>query len=107
MWGGTFSRGERRLHANRPATTLRCDRGLSEESETTLEQSNLGWKTDDTFTGLEESTLSLQLGRFDYSIGTGMIINDGGSDGGDRGGWYSACARRFRTARWSASTARR
>jgi hypothetical protein len=69
--------------------------GLSEESKTTLEQGNLGWRMDDTFTGLDESTLSVQLGRFDYSIGTGMLINDGGSDGGDRGGWYLGLRKAF------------
>ena len=56
---------------------------------------NLGWKTDDTFTGLDESTISVQFGRFDYSIGNGMIINDGGSDGGDRGGWYIGMRKSF------------
>ncbi len=61
--------------------------GLSEEAKTTLEQGNLGWKTADTFTGIPDSTFSVQLGHFDYSIGTGMIMVDGGSDGGDRGGW--------------------
>ncbi len=72
--------------------------GLSEESETTLEQGNIGWKTADTFSGLKDSTISMQLGRFDYSIGTGMLINDGGSDGGDRGGWYLGLRKAFQNA---------
>ncbi len=69
--------------------------GMDEMSKTTLEQGNIGWKTADTYTGLEESTLTVKLGRFDYSIGTGMLINDGGSDGGDRGGWYLGMRKAF------------
>jgi hypothetical protein len=72
--------------------------GLDDVSQTTLEQANLGWKTEDTVTGLEESTLSMKVGRFDYSIGTGMIITDGGSDGGDRGGWYIGMRKSFQNA---------
>jgi hypothetical protein len=69
--------------------------GMSEESKTNLEQGNLGYKFSDVFSGLEEDTVSVQLGRFDYSIGTGMLINDGGSDGGDRGGWYLGMRKAF------------
>jgi hypothetical protein len=67
-------------------------------SQTTLEQAHLGWKTTDTISGLEESTVTVKLGRFDYSIGTGMIIVDGGSDGGDRGGWYIGMRKAFQNA---------
>ena len=69
--------------------------GLNHMDKTTLEQGNLGYKLSDVFAGLEDDTVSLQLGRFDYSIGTGMLINDGGSDGGARGGWYLGLRKAF------------
>lgn len=69
--------------------------GLDDMSETTLEQGNLGYKLSDVFAGLDDDTVSLQLGRFDYSIGSGMLVNDGGSDGGDRGGWYLGLRKAF------------
>ena len=40
----------------------------------------------------------MKLGRFDYLIGTGMLIVDGGSDGGDRGGWYLGLRKAFQNA---------
>ena len=69
--------------------------GLDDMSATTLEQSNLGYKLGDVFSGLEDDSVSVQVGRFDYSIGTGMLVNDGGSDGGDRGGWYLGLRKAF------------
>jgi hypothetical protein len=63
--------------------------------ELLIEQGHIGWKKDDLFAGLEEDTFSIAIGRQDYSIGTGMIINDGGSDGGDRGGWYLGMRKAF------------
>jgi hypothetical protein len=69
--------------------------GLDDESKMTLEQGHLGWKVDDVFSGLEDDTVTVQLGRFDYSIGTGMLVNDGGGDGGDRGGWYLGLRKAF------------
>ena len=96
LWGGTafgqVSGVYTRSSGDDPSALTA---GLSDESETTLERGNLGWKTDDTWTGLDKSTVSVQLGRFDYSIGTGMIINDGGSDGGERGGWYIGMRKSF------------
>jgi len=62
---------------------------------TTLEQANIGYKVSDLFQGLDNDVLTMELGRFDYSVGTGMIINDGGSDGGHRGGWYLGMRKAF------------
>jgi hypothetical protein len=42
----------------------------------------------DLFPGLEEDTFSISIGRQDYVIGSGLLIADGGGDGGERGGWY-------------------
>ena len=99
LWGGTFfgeASGIYTRSSGDDASGVTV--GLDEESETTLEQGHIGWKTADTFTGLEDSTLTVKLGRFDYNIGTGMLINDGGSDGGDRGGWYIGMRKAFQNA---------
>ena len=96
LWGGTlFGQASGVYTRSSGDDPSGLTAGLSEESETTLEQSHLGWKTEDSFTGLDESTISAQFGRFDYSIGNGMIINDGGSDGGNRGGWYIGMRKSF------------
>ncbi len=62
--------------------------GLDDPSEVTLEQANVGWKVDDLFSGLENDTFTVSMGHQDYRIGSGLLIVDGTSDGGERGGWY-------------------
>ena len=69
--------------------------GEDNPGELTLEQAHVGWRTDDLFPGLSNDTLSISLGRQDYSIGTGMIIDDGAADGGNRGGWYLSIRKAF------------
>jgi len=99
LWDGTFFAEASGVYTRTSGDDASgVTTGLSEESKTTLEQGHIGWKTDDTFTGLEESTLTVKLGRFDYLIGTGMLIVDGGSDGGDRGGWYLGLRKAFQNA---------
>ena len=56
---------------------------------------NLGWKIDNVFSGLENDTFSISAGDQDYLIGTGMLIADGGADGGERGGWYIGMRKAF------------
>jgi len=60
-----------------------------------IEQANLGWKIDNLFSGLENDTFSISAGDQDYLIGTGMLIADGGADGGERGGWYIGMRKAF------------
>jgi hypothetical protein len=72
--------------------------GLDDTSETTLEQGHIGWRAEDFFEGIEGDTFSVTLGKQDYNIGTGMLINDGGGDGGDRGGWYLGMRKTFSEA---------
>jgi hypothetical protein len=62
--------------------------GLNDTDDFTLEQRHLGWRVDDVFSGLANDVVSVTVGRQDYSIGTGIIIDDGSADGGHRGGWY-------------------
>ena len=69
--------------------------GLADTDALTLEQAHVGWRLDDVFAALDGDTLSITAGRLDYSIGTGLIVDDGGADGGDRGGWYLGMRKSF------------
>jgi len=69
--------------------------GMDDPDDFTLEQAHLGWRLEDVFAGLANDTVSVSLGRQDYSIGTGLIINDGSADGGERGGWYIGLRKAF------------
>jgi Alginate export len=72
--------------------------GLDDTSDLTLEQGNIGWKISDLFSGLEDDTFSITLGNQDYVIGTGLLIADGGGDGGSRGGWYLGMRKAFKNS---------
>jgi hypothetical protein len=72
--------------------------GLDDTDEFTLEQAHIGWKAEDLFDGIEGDTFSIAFGRQDYNIGTGLLINDGGGDGGERGGWYVGMRKAFSDA---------
>ena len=71
---------------NDDASGLTVD--LNDTDDFTLEQRHVGWRVDDVFAGLSNDTVSISVGRQDYTIGTGLVINDGSGDGGNRGGWY-------------------
>ena len=62
--------------------------GLTDTSGFTLELAHVGWKAADLFERMENDTLSITVGRQNYNIGSGLVINDGGADGGEHGGWY-------------------
>jgi hypothetical protein len=70
--------------------------GLDKKSELTLELGNVGWKAEDLFGA--GYTFTVTLGRQDYNIGTGLLINDGAEDGAERGGWYLAMRKAFTKA---------
>ena len=72
--------------------------GLNDPNKLTLEQANIGWKRSGIFPALQDDTFSITLGRQDYNIGTGFLINDGGGDGGERGGWYIGMRKAFKNA---------
>ncbi len=58
--------------------------GISDPGKATLEKLYVGWKAE---LG-EDDFFEVIGGDFDYEIGTGFLIKDGGRDGGDRGGFY-------------------
>ncbi|MCI0517154.1 MAG: alginate export family protein [Woeseiaceae bacterium] len=72
--------------------------GADDTHDTSIEQGHIGWKVSDLFSGLEDDSFSIAIGRQDYSIGTGLLINDGGGDGGNRGGWYLGMRKAFKNS---------
>ena len=69
--------------------------GLDNASAFTLEQGNVGWKREGLVDWLDNDKLTVTVGRQDYTIGTGLLVNDGGGDGGVRGGWYLGMRKAF------------
>jgi hypothetical protein len=63
--------------------------------DTDWEQAHIGWRSGSTFSALDEDAVSVQAGKFDYVVGTGLLIADGTSDGGERGGWYLSSRKVF------------
>jgi hypothetical protein len=72
--------------------------GANDTHDLSIEQGHIGWKKGDLFSGLEDDVFSLSIGRQDYVIGTGLLIADGGGDGGDRGGWYLGMRKAFKNS---------
>jgi Alginate export len=70
--------------------------GADDTHDLSIEQGHVGWKMSDLFSGLEDDVFSIAIGRQDYTIGTGLLIADGGGDGGDRGGWYLGMRKAFK-----------
>lgn len=69
--------------------------GFDDTDSVTLEQAHVGWRAEDLFAGLDADAFSIAVGRLDYGIGTGLLVDDGGADGGDRGGWYLGMRKSF------------
>ena len=67
-------------------------------SEFKIEQGHIGWRSGNTFSSLGEDAVTIQGGAFDYMIGTGLLIADGGSDGGDRGAWWIGARKTFKSS---------
>jgi len=72
--------------------------GADDTHDASIEQGHIGWRMSDLFPGLEDDTFSITIGRQDYVIGTGLLIADGGGDGGDRGGWYLGMRKAFKNS---------
>jgi hypothetical protein len=70
--------------------------GADDTHDFKVEQGHIGWKMSDLFAGLTDDVFSIAIGRQDYTIGTGLLIADGGGDGGDRGGWYLGMRKAFK-----------
>jgi hypothetical protein len=72
--------------------------GADDTHDLDIEQGHIGWRMSDLFPGLTDDVFSIAIGRQDYTIGTGLLIADGGGDGGNRGGWYLGMRKAFKNS---------
>lgn len=67
--------------------------------DTTWEFAYAGWRSGDLFKdSLGEDALDVSFGRQRYEVGTGFIMNDAGTDGGQRASWWLGPHKSFREA---------
>jgi hypothetical protein len=64
--------------------------------EVTLEDAYVGWKSGDLFPSLGEDAIDLSVGSQPYELGSGFLFQDGGTDGGRRGGYWLGLRKAFR-----------
>ena len=69
---------------------------LDRTYEFDIEQAHIGWRSGTLFSSLDEDALTITAGNLDYLVGTGLLIADGTSDGGPRGGWFLSLRKAFR-----------
>ena len=62
-----------------------------------IEDLYIGWRSGDS-SGLGENALDFVVGRTQYKLGHGMLIYDGGSEGGSRGGYWTGARKAFEFA---------
>ena len=81
LYGKISAVGERTFAAPPPLVG-------EEASSFQIEDAHLGWRSG-TALGGTENLLELTVGRAQYKIGHGLILWDGGGEGGTRGGYWS------------------
>src|SRR3954464_15464609 len=81
LYGALTGVGERTYNAPPPAVG-------GEASSFGLEDAYIGWRSG-TSLALGENALDFKAGRTQYKIGHGMLIWDGSSEGGSRGGFWT------------------
>jgi hypothetical protein len=69
----------------------------NESSSFQVEDAYLGWRSG-TSLGIGENALEFTLGSAQYTIGHGMLLWDGGAEGGERGGYWSNVRKAWRLA---------
>jgi hypothetical protein len=60
-----------------------------EESSFLPEDAYVGWRSGTSLKGLGENALDFSFGREQYTIGHGLLLWDGASEGGSRGGYWT------------------
>jgi hypothetical protein len=61
----------------------------------TLEDAYVGWRSGDLLPALGRDALDVSIGAQDYRLGSGMLLWDGGTDGGVRGGYWTSARTAF------------
>jgi hypothetical protein len=63
-----------------------------------FEDANIGWRSGETLGRLGENAVDLTVGRVPYQLGHGMLLYDGASEGGSRGGYWTNSRKAFQFA---------
>ena len=63
-----------------------------------VEDLYLGWRSGTSIEGLDENALDFTLGRAQYRLGHGLLLWDGSSEGGSRGGYWTNARKAFEFA---------
>jgi hypothetical protein len=90
FYGAISGVGERTYNAPPPLVG-------GESSSFDVEDLYIGWRSGNMF-GLGENALDFVVGRTQYKLGHGLLIYDGGSEGGSRGGFWSGARKAFEFA---------
>jgi Alginate export len=88
---GAFSVVGERTYGTSPAIVG------SDASSFDVEDLHIGWRSA-TGSAEEESLLDVTVGRARYRLGTGMLLWDGSSEGGSRGGYWTNARQAFELA---------
>jgi len=89
--------GERTTHVGKnPETTP----GLVGGNEDSFypEDLSIGWRSGTAFSSLGVNAVELVFGRAPYQLGHGLLLYDGASEGGSRGGYWSNARKAFALA---------
>src|SRR5262245_8773055 len=62
-----------------------------------VEDLSIGWRSGQSF-AMGENAIDISVGRRPYVLGHGMLIADGASEGGSRGGYYTNARQAFQFA---------
>ena len=90
LYGALTVVGERTYNAPPPLVG-------GEASSFDVEDAYIGWRSG-TSLGLGENAVDFRIGRTQYKLGHGMLIYDGASEGGSRGGFWSGARKAFEFA---------
>ena len=90
IYGALTGVGERTWNAPPPLVG-------GEASSFGIEDAYLGWRSGSSL-GLGENAVDLVVGRTQFKLGHGMLIYDGASEGGSRGGFWSGARKAFEFA---------
>ena len=90
FYGAISGVGERTYNAPPPLVG-------GESSSFDVEDLYIGWRSGNML-GLGENALDFVVGRTQYKLGHGLLIYDGGSEGGSRGGFWSGARKAFEFA---------
>jgi hypothetical protein len=58
----------------------------------------IGWRSGNSLKGLDENAIDVTIGRTRYRLGHGMLLFDGASEGGSRGGYWTNARQAFQFA---------